>query len=147
MEERIVEILGQERDEDYYELVYDANSKTYRVPIPFWNYVDFIKSMHNLEQWKSSKPTQTLRVAILDTGLMSEHPILKPLIDQSEDFTVEQEGIEDQNGHGTLVSLILAVGLISKFDIRLLNGKVLNREGKGLEKNFIEGIRWAIRDS
>jgi subtilisin family serine protease len=45
-----------------------------------------------------------IRVAIIDSGVLAEHPQLKGLIAASKDFS--GEGIEDRVGHGTVVAII-----------------------------------------
>lgn len=96
-------------------------------------------------QQESSVEERPVRYfAILDTGFMSDHPLLNGLIEASVDFT--GEGIEDQHGHGTTVAL-LASGeyyfpLPATFTTRLLNVKVISGDGKGSSDNLVKGLRW-----
>lgn len=89
-----------------------------------------------------------VRVAILDTGIDSDHPDLAGAIDATRDFT--GEGIEDLNGHGTHAAGILAarrnaLGFVGVApECRLLVGKVLRRDGGGTLDAVADGIDWAV---
>ena len=87
-------------------------------------------------------PLQDVTIAVLDTGVLTHHPGLRGRIVGSVDFT--GEGPEDRNGHGTTVAL-LAVGPI-KPSPRILNVKVLDRNGRGDEKSIVAGMRWATEN-
>ena len=82
-------------------------------------------------------------LAVLDTGYMAEHPLLKNTVEDTIDFT--GEGIEDQNGHGSICAL-LALGTTSRipsnFIPRLLIVKVADKDGKGSSENLIRGLQW-----
>lgn len=77
--------------------------------------------------------------AIIDTGLMHDHPMIKGRIIGEVDLT--GEGTEDLNGHGTAVCLIYSMYLP---DARLLNVKALNGDGFGRKKDLIEAFKWII---
>lgn len=83
-----------------------------------------------------------LAIAVLDTGVLSDHPGLKGRITGSADFT--GEGKEDLNGHGTTVAL-LAAGP-KKPGPNILNVKVLDKDGTGLEENIVAGMKWAAEN-
>lgn len=76
--------------------------------------------------------------AVLDTGMMSLHPMLNGRILKSRDFT--GEGPEDYNGHGTVIALILVQ---QSPGAGLLNVKVLDSDKEGLEEDLIRGLVWA----
>ncbi len=88
------------------------------------------------------------KVAVLDTGIDSDHADLKEAIADAKDFT--GDGIEDVNGHGTHCAGIVAarlngvgfVGVAPKAD--LLIGKVLGNDGRGAYSWIVEGIYWAV---
>lgn len=84
-------------------------------------------------------------IAVLDTGYMTEHPLLLDSVEEAVDFT--GEGIEDRNGHGTVCAL-LALGTTSRIPVyhklRLLIVKVAGEDGKGSSENLIKGLRWLI---
>ncbi len=89
-----------------------------------------------------------VRVAVLDTGVDTDHPDLAAAIVGTADFT--GDGVEDQNGHGTHCAGIIAarlndfgfVGVAPEAD--LLIGKVLNNEGSGQIDWIVNGINWAV---
>ncbi|HEX3999416.1 MAG TPA: hypothetical protein VHX65_12770 [Pirellulales bacterium] len=74
--------------------------------------------------------------AIVDTGLMLDHPLLKSCIEGSKDFT--GEGPEDLHGHGTIRAL--QVRLMFPFKIRIFNVKVAGAVGRGSSKDLINGV-------
>jgi len=54
-------------------------------------------------------------VCILDTGVNNGHPLLKPVLDASDCHTVRDEwGVDDQDGHGTLMAGVAAFGDLQK---------------------------------
>ena len=82
-------------------------------------------------------------MAILDTGYMTGHPLLKGRVEDTVDFT--GEGIEDQNGHGSvcaLLSLRLTSRIPFNFKPRLLIVKVVDKDGRGSPEHLIEGLQW-----
>lgn len=79
-------------------------------------------------------------MAILDTGMLSNHPRLRGRIVDSVDLTGTGEGPEDLHGHGTTVALI---ALMIAPEVNILNVKVLDRTKYGEEENLISGLRWA----
>ncbi|MDZ4228504.1 MAG: S8 family peptidase, partial [Candidatus Levybacteria bacterium] len=91
----------------------------------------------------------SVKVAILDTGIDQDHPELSPKIDLQRDFT-GSGSVNDYYGHGTHVSGIVAAttnngeGVAGTCpDCRLLNGKVLNNSGSGAYSWVAKGITWA----
>ncbi len=88
-------------------------------------------------------------MAILDTGIMTHHPWVRGRIRKMENFTKEK-GIEDRNGHGTLVALRYFQGFAqvagSLDGAWLMVGKVLNEDASGAEEDLKAGIRWAAEN-
>jgi subtilisin family serine protease len=91
-----------------------------------------------------------VKVAVLDTGIDSQHPDFSDVVVGSEDFTDSKNGVADMKGHGTHVAGIIAarrgnggvVGVAPQAE--LLIGKVLRDNGLGTSKMVESGIRWAI---
>ena len=99
------------------------------------------------EVWKETMG-EGVKVAILDTGIDSDHPDLEDAIEETKDFT--NDGIEDTNGHGTHCAGVIGARLNSVGFVgvapkcRLIIGKVLNNEGRGSYTWISNGIDWAV---
>ncbi|MFC7550803.1 S8 family serine peptidase [Plantactinospora sp. GCM10030261] len=92
-------------------------------------------------------------VAVLDTGVDTDHPDLVGKVARSKDFS-GKGSVEDGHGHGTHVaSTIAGSGAASGGRYRgvapgasLAVGKVLNDDGYASFDVIIEGMRWAAAD-
>ncbi|UFN49661.1 S8 family serine peptidase [Roseomonas sp. OT10] len=85
-------------------------------------------------------PTAMAQVAVLDTGILTGHPLLASQIAETVDFT--GEGIEDRVGHGTAVAMLLRLqkpGLPPPFLVVL---KVVGANGQGSEENLLAAMDW-----
>jgi len=102
-----------------------------------------------LEQCQAYADGSGVKVAILDTGVDTNHPDLKDRVILSRDFTGSSSGASDVQGHGTHCAGIVAastdgngiIGAAPKASI--LNGKVLGDNGSGASSGIAAGIRWA----
>ena len=89
-----------------------------------------------------------VKIAILDTGIDTDHQDLADAIIETKDFT--GDGIEDENGHGTHCAGIVGarlngvgfVGVAPKS--QLMIGKVLDNNGSGAYSWISDGIYWAV---
>jgi Subtilase family len=79
--------------------------------------------------------------AVIDTGLLSKHPVVRARMIEAVDFT--GEGAEDENGHGTLVALLL---LRQAPDTLLINVKALKRDGRSRPQDLLKALRWVRQD-
>ena len=77
---------------------------------------------------------------VIDTGVLSKHPIIRARLIDSVDFT--GEGSEDENGHGSLVALLL---LQHSPEASLISAKALRRDGKSRAGELLRALRW-VRD-
>ena len=97
----------------------------------------------------------SVKVAVLDTGIDQDHPDLSSKIEPSlqKDFT-GSGSVNDFYGHGTHVSGIVAAITNNTTGVagvcptcRLLNGKVLNDSGSGAYSWVAKGIEWAVQNN
>jgi subtilisin family serine protease len=105
------------------------------------------------QAWKAGHTGKGIKVAVLDTGIDAGHPDLAGAVVGERDFTDSASGTADKFGHGTHVAGIVTgdgtaaggryVGVAP--DATLLNGKVLNDGGGGLESWIIAGMEWAVQ--
>jgi thermitase len=112
--------------------------------------------------WDVTTGQAATRVAILDCGIFSEsstypspdglpgHPDLRGKVIAEQNFTDAATGTDDYCDHGTLMAGIAGantnngVGVAGVgFNVSLLNGKVLNDNGDGLDSWVANGIIWA----
>lgn len=88
-------------------------------------------------------------VAVVDTGIQTDHPDLAGRVVASQDYT--GEGAGDGAGHGTHVAGIVAAGANNGIGVagaapgaQLLNVKVLASNGSGLDSWVAQGVVWAV---
>jgi subtilisin family serine protease len=77
-------------------------------------------------------------IAIIDSGVLSHHPDIRPRLIEAVDFT--GEGTEDQIGHGTKVALVLAAYAPAA---RFVSLKVIG-SGRAEAQSLISAIDWLI---
>ncbi|MDX2815704.1 S8 family serine peptidase [Streptomyces sp. PA03-5A] len=102
--------------------------------------------------WERGNTGQGVKVAVLDTGISSTHPDLAGKVEASENFS-EAADADDHAGHGTHVaSTITGSGAASGGryrgvapGVRLLNGKVLDDNGRGWDSSILAGMEWAVQ--
>jgi subtilisin family serine protease len=134
---KIVEMLGGEAGHagNYLSRVYDQATGAYFTPVPAnAAVIEDIEKLHA----RGAIGTGT-SIAILDTGLMRQHPLIKKSLIEEVDFT--NSSPEDGNGHGTMVALL---ALYASPAASLYSAKILDDAGEGKEQWMIAGIQWAI---
>ena len=98
---------------------------------------------------------EKVRVAVVDTGIYTEHPDLKGKVDGGYDAFTKTElkaNYQDQNGHGTHVSGTIAaikdgkgvVGVAPK--ARLYAVRVLDADGSGSISGIVDGLIWCANN-
>ncbi|MEO3818472.1 S8 family serine peptidase [Plantactinospora sp. B24E8] len=105
------------------------------------------------EIWSGGNTATGVKVAVLDSGIDTEHPDFAGQIDATASFVPYEEYVEDYHGHGTHVaSTIAGTGAASNgtergvaFGARLHVGKVLDSDGQGQESWILAGMAWAAR--
>ncbi|MEU6343423.1 S8 family serine peptidase [Streptomyces sp. NPDC046977] len=103
--------------------------------------------------WAGGDTGQGVDVAVLDTGIDTQHPDLAGQVSAAESF-VPGEDVEDHHGHGTHVaSTIAGTGAASDGKekgvapgARLHVGKVLDNTGQGQDSWILAAMEWAARD-
>lgn len=90
-----------------------------------------------------------VRVAVIDTGIDRDHPDLKDNLAGCVNFIYSFKTCEDDNGHGTHVSGIIAaenntVGVVGVApNARIYSLKSLNSRGSGFLSDIIEALDWS----
>ena len=109
--------------------------------------------------WSGGYYGTGIKVAILDTGIKTDHPALNismsnlARIHASWNFINNNENIEDDNGHGTGVSGIIGANGLFGYqkgiapNCSFLIGKILDYNGVGTVELLIQGIDWAIENN
>lgn len=120
--------------------LYDERTGTYYKPVLRLEERAAIDKLR--ERMNYSKPRARVKIAVLDTGVMTHHPIIRKVLRGSENFT-EEETEEDMDGHGTFVALQL---LARTQDIDLYNVKVLKSDRRGNIETVAKGINWCIKN-
>lgn len=87
------------------------------------------------------------RLAILDSGVLREHPVLRPQLASAVDFTGGDDP-EDRDGHGTAVALLLVAAQLSPAyllpdELELHSAKVWEPSAPNDEKALVRGLEWA----
>lgn len=94
-----------------------------------------------------------VKIAVLDTGISSTHPDLTVSGGINLVGTSRNSRWSDDNGHGTLVSGIIAarnnsIGVVGVApNAQLFAVKVLDTYGNGYISDVIEGIDWAVQNN
>ena len=94
-------------------------------------------------------------LAVLDSGVTSNHPVLAPAIGDAQSFLADK-GSEDENGHGTMVAGLALYGDVeaciqrgaAQFapQIRILSGRVTDQNNENvtrlLERQISEAVEY-----
>jgi subtilisin family serine protease len=106
----------------------------------------YLTSVHKAiaESRQTGLKIPSVKVAIIDSGVCMQHPIIKEHIkwgainkDRCKAFPKTLDHLDDKNGHGTHTASVL---LQTAPDVELYIARVTNDVGKILEDNDFEGV-------
>lgn len=99
----------------------------------------------DMNDYLSTQKLKNITVAVVDTGVCSEHPDLKDrIICADVNFSdSEQENSEDDQGHGTHVAGIIADNTLD--NIVILSVKALDSNGTGTLYQVYDAIQYAVK--
>lgn len=111
---------------------------------------DSVPQINAPQAWAEGYDGKGVKVAVLDTGIDTDHPDVKDRILETRSF-VPGEEVDDRNGHGTHVASTIAGSGAASDGVNkgvapeagLLVGKVLSDEGSGADSGIIEAMEWA----
>ncbi|MBN1922245.1 MAG: S8 family serine peptidase [Anaerolineae bacterium] len=106
--------------------------------------------MNSAAAWDISTGSNTVTIAVIDTGIDETHPDLAAKIVAGYDFVDDDANPHDLNGHGTHVAGIAAaitnngVGVAGmSWGARIMPVRVLDASGSGYNSDITSGINWA----
>ena len=106
--------------------------------------------IESVPAWDITRGDPSVVVAVLDTGIDSDHPEFAGRLLPGFDFVNNDSDPEDDNGHGTLVTGLLAANADNAFSVAgvdhycsILPVKVLNQVNSGTLFNLIQGLNFA----
>ena len=111
---------------------------------------EYLKRNRLLAGWDLAKGASAKTIAILDTGIDTDHPDLAARIKPGYNALTNGTKVPDDNGHGTFVAGVAAAITNNNRGVAgvawtagIMPIKVLNAEGLGTDADIAEGIRWA----
>ncbi|REK77390.1 S8 family peptidase [Paenibacillus paeoniae] len=112
-----------------------------------WN----LPSIETEKGWNVSKGDEGVVIAILDTGVQSNHPDLQGKLLSGKNIVDQKKAPDDDVGHGTHVAGIIGASVnngegvagISWYN-KMLPVKVLDNSGAGSTYSVAQGIIWAV---
>ncbi len=113
----------------------------------------FLKESGFTTAWSILKNDVTSTVAVIDTGVDLNNPLLKPFLLPGKNFVNANRRPQDDNGHGTAVAGIIAAvaeaGETSgkaRWKGRILPIKALDQNGSGDEGKLTQAIAYAVEE-
>lgn len=132
-------------------VAHHSRAETASVQQPAWDETVATWGVQAIRANISGLTGRGIKVAVLDSGVDTDHPDLSERIEATASF-VPGETVEDSHGHGTHCIGTVAGPAIPHAgprygvapDVRILAGKVLNSLGSGTDGQIIAGIAWAV---
>jgi len=104
-----------------------------------------------LEAWSNTTGSNSVTVAIIDSGADLDHPDLTSNLIAGWDYIEDDSDPEDLNGHGTHVAGIIgAIGNNSagitgvNWSVKMMPLRIFNEEGLGYTSDFIAALGYAV---
>lgn len=111
----------------------------------------FLPKMNAPEAWRVTKGRSNVLVAVLDTGLRTTNRDLHNMRVSGYNIIAGNSNYEDDHGHGTMVTSVIAAEMDNGFGIAgvapgvsFLAVKVMNSSGSGTYSDMIKGIEYAV---
>ncbi|MEC2071346.1 S8 family peptidase [Alkalihalophilus marmarensis] len=124
----------------------DAEIKVQSTPTIDWG----VTRIGAPKVWEHGVTGEGIKVAVMDTGISTNHPDLK--IQKGASFVPYTTSYNDDNGHGTHVAGIIAaqkndIGVTGVApDAQLYALKVLDDKGNGLTSYVVSAINWSLKE-
>jgi subtilisin family serine protease len=106
--------------------------------------------IESVPAWDITRGDSSVVVAVLDTGIDSDHPEFAGRLLPGFDFVNNDSDPEDDHGHGSEVTGLLAANADNTFSVAgvdhycsILPVKVLNQANRGSTFNLIRGLNFA----
>ena len=127
-----------------------------QVDLPPQYQLDFSLAQVNVSSLPGvpSPPNESPGIVILDSGLVSNHPLIAPAVGDSQGFASEEDTGEDSSGHGTHVAGLALYGDVErcvesglfKPALRVFSGRIADSSGDTpnelLENRIEEAVRY-----
>lgn len=118
---------------------------------PAWDESSTTWGLQAIRASWSTLTGRDVKVAVLDTGVQSDHPDLAGCLEDTASF-VTGESAEDGHGHGTHCIGTVAAPAKPEHaprygvagEARILAGKVLNNRGSGTDGQILAAMAWAV---
>ncbi|WP_081477318.1 S8 family peptidase [Methanocella arvoryzae] len=110
---------------------------------------NYLNSIYVPDAWNYQKGDSNIIVAVLDTGVWSGHPDLTGRILSGYNFISNNANTNDDNGHGTMMSGIIAatidngVGIAGVSQSRILPVKIMDSAGSTDSIYARQGVEYA----
>jgi tetratricopeptide (TPR) repeat protein len=152
MDEWWTQILAADPAEDLMGQIRDPITGRWKIPFPenfAWHSRESAPVGASLDRLYARGGLRTdlplYYCAVFDSGLIHDHPAIRPRISASDEWDGTGEGTEDENGHGTIVAMRTFIPIDPSFEVRLINVKVVDRRGIGSPDVLVAGMRWLAK--
>jgi subtilisin family serine protease len=111
------------------------------------------QNIHSAAAWDLSTGSNTITIAIVDSGIDEGHPDLAGKIVPGYDFVDKDPDPHDENGHGTHVAGIAAAITNNETGVagmswgaRIMPIRTMGANGTGYNSDITAGINWAYQN-